>query len=172
MKPKSIYWQFSVLMIAALFFLSGCASSTLITSDPSGAKLYVDGRHVGSTPYNYTDTKIVGSKTTLRLEKEGYEPLNTFFSRTEEVDVGAVIGGIFVWPVFLWTMKYYPEHYYELYPYMRDDQYDNKSIAAPKLETKSKAERLRELKQLFEENLITESEYQKEREKILDEDKK
>ena len=47
----------------------------------------------------------------------------------------------------------------------------DRSIAAPKLETKSKAERLRELKQLFEEKLITESEYQKEREKILDEDK-
>lgn len=172
MKLKSIYWQYSAILAAVMIFLSGCASSTLITSDPSGAKLFIDGRHVGATPFIYSDTKIVGSKTTVRLEKEGYEPLNTFFTRTEEVDVGAVVGGIFVWPVFLWTMKYYPDHYYELYPLMRDDNNEDKYIAAPKTEFKSKADRLRELKQLYDEKLITESEYQKEREKILDEDKK
>jgi hypothetical protein len=170
MKLKSIYWQYSAILAAVMIFLSGCASSTLITSDPSGAKLFIDGRHVGATPFIYSDTKIVGSKTTVRLEKEGYEPLNTFFTRTEEVDVGAVVGGIFVWPVFLWTMKYYPDHYYELYPLMRDDNNEDKYIAAPKTEFKSKADRLRELKQLYDEKLITESEYQKEREKILDED--
>lgn len=172
MKLKSIYWQYSAILAAVMIFLSGCASSTLITSDPSGAKLFIDGRHVGATPFIYSDTKIVGSKTTVRLEKEGYEPLNTFFTRTEEVDVGAVVGGIFVWPVFLWTMKYYPDHYYELYPLMRDDNNEDKYIVAPKTEFKSKADRLRELKQLYDEKLITESEYQKEREKILDEDKK
>lgn len=172
MKLKSIYWQYSAILAAVMIFLSGCASSTLITSDPSGAKLFIDGRHVGATPFIYSDTKIVGSKTTVRLEKEGYEPLNTFFTRTEEVDVGAVVGGIFVWPVFLWTMKYYPDHYYELYPLMRDDNNEDKYIVAPKTEFKSKADRLRELKQLYDEKLITESEYQKEREKILNEDKK
>lgn len=172
MKLNSICWQSSVIIFAVLVFLSGCASSTLITSDPSGAKLYVDGRHVGSTPFMYSDTKIVGSKTTLRIEKDGFEPLNTFFTRTEEVDVGAVVGGIFVWPVFLWTMKYYPEHYYELYPLMRDDKNEDKYITAPNTDIKTKADSLRELKQLFDEKLITESEYQKGREKILNEDKK
>jgi hypothetical protein len=51
------------------------------------------------------------------LEKEGYEPLNTIFSRNEEVDPGAIVGGVFFLFPFLWTMKYKPTHNYELMPY-------------------------------------------------------
>jgi len=72
--------------------------------------------YMGVTPYSYSDTKIVGSTTSIRLEKEGYEPFYTSLSRNEEVDVGAIIGGIFVWIPFLWTMKYKPVHNYELRP--------------------------------------------------------
>ena len=50
----------------------------------------------GVTPLTYSDTKIVGSVTTLRLEKEGYETFNTLLSRNERVDVGAIIGGLSV----------------------------------------------------------------------------
>lgn len=55
----------------------------------------------GVTPLTYSDTKIVGSVTTLRLEKEGYETFNTLLSRNERVDVGAIIGGLFVLVPFL-----------------------------------------------------------------------
>jgi hypothetical protein len=48
------------------------------------------------------------------LTKEGYEDFMASFSRDEEVDVGAVIGGIFFLFPFLWTMKYKPFHTYEL----------------------------------------------------------
>lgn len=143
----------------------------MIQSNPSGAKVYLNGEPVGTTPYTHQDTKIVGSTTTVKLEKEGYEPLNTSFSRDEEADVGAIIGGIFVWVPFLWTMKYKPTHTYELTPSSADEQ--------PKIgtnlqqnQTESKADRLRELKKLLDEKVITQGEYEKEKKKILEEDER
>lgn len=41
----------------------------MIQSNPSGAKLYLNGENVGETPYSHTDTKIAGSTTTVQLEK-------------------------------------------------------------------------------------------------------
>lgn len=99
----------------ALLFAS-CSSSTIIQSNPSGAKVYLDGQYVGVTPYQHSDTKIVGSTTSVRLEKEGYETLSASFSRSEQADVGAIIGGVFVFVPFLWTMKYNPIRTYELDP--------------------------------------------------------
>ena len=102
------------LMLAICIFVSSCSSTTMIESKPPGAKLYLNGMPVGKTPYRYTDTKIVGSSTSVRLELDGFETLNTSFSRDETADVGAIIGGIFFLVPFLWTMKYDPVHYYEL----------------------------------------------------------
>ncbi|MGE5354711.1 MAG: PEGA domain-containing protein [Deltaproteobacteria bacterium] len=167
---KTRIFNFLIPIFSAVIFFSACSSSTMIVSEPPGAKLYIDGNPVGYTPYSYSDTKISGSKTNLKLEKEGYETMHTFITRTEEVDIGAIVGGIFVWPVFLWTMKYYPEHYYELYPLILDDQNENKAISAPDKDQRSKVERLRELKQMLDEKLITEEEYQKAKERILKED--
>ncbi len=102
------------LLLALVFLFTGCVSTTMIQSDPPGAKLYLNGEPVGTTPYTHSDTKPVGSTTIVRLTKEGYKDLTTSFSRNEEVDVGAVIGGIFFLFPFLWTMKYKPFHNYEL----------------------------------------------------------
>lgn len=55
----------------------------------------MNGESVGTTPYQHSDTKIVGSSTNIRLEKEGYENYNAVISRNEKADVGAIIGGVF-----------------------------------------------------------------------------
>ncbi|MDR2927257.1 MAG: PEGA domain-containing protein [Cytophagaceae bacterium] len=149
----------SVSLAGAILFTS-CASTTMIQSNPSGAKVYLNGEPVGTTPYSHTDTKIVGSTTTVKLEKEGYEPLNTSFSRDEEVDAGAIIGGVFVWIPFLWTMKYKPTHTYELTP--------SSNAKQPKNQPQTRADKLRELKQLFDEKLISTEDYRRERRKVLD----
>ena len=100
----------------ALFFLNACASSTMIQSQPSGAKLYLNGEPVGTTPYTMTDTKIVGSTTTVRLEYPGYESTTGLISRNEEFDVGACIGGVLLLVPLLWIQKYKPTHTFELRP--------------------------------------------------------
>lgn len=113
-----------VAVTTLLAFFSACASSTVIESKPSGAKVFLNGEPAGKTPYTMTDTKFVGSSTTVRLEMEGYEPYTAVISRTEELDVGPLIAGICLGPVtflvgfafLFWVMKYKPNHLYELQP--------------------------------------------------------
>lgn len=156
------------ILLAGSVLLASCASTTMIQSEPSGAKVYIDGQPAGTTPYYHTDTKIVGSNTMVRLEKEGYETLNTRFSRTEQPDVGAIIGGLFVWVPFLWVMKYDPVHSYKLTPTLEPVQYDNKKAPATE-NINSKESRLQQLKELYEKELITKDEYDAQRKKILEE---
>ena len=104
----------STVIVVLVILVSGCSSTTVINSDPSGAKLYIDGVKTGKTPYVYTDSKIVGSTTSIKLKKDGFEDLNVVMSKNEKANVGAIIGGIFVLVPFLWTMDYNPERTYEL----------------------------------------------------------
>jgi hypothetical protein len=100
---------------ASLFiFTTGCASSTTIKSSPSGAKVYLDNESVGRTPYQMSDTKIIGSSTRVKLVLNGYEPYEAVIQRNEEFQVGPCIGGAFVLVPFLWVMGYKPQHTYEL----------------------------------------------------------
>lgn len=170
MKQQSISVQAVVFVLIGSIFLTSCASTTVIHCTQGEAKVYIDGEAVGKTPYRHRDSKIVGSTTTVQLEKEGYEPLLTSFSRDEEVDAGAIIGGIFVWVPFLWTMKYKATHIYELRPEASAQSFTEKAPPRPPLATpKSKTEKLRELKQLLDEKVITSAEYEKEKQKILTE---
>lgn len=168
MNTKNYFYQSFSIFTAGLLLFSSCASTTLIQSNPSGAKIYLNSEPVGMTPYTHTDTRIVGSTTLVELEKEGYYPLNTSFSRDEEVDVGAVIGGIFVFFPFLWTMKYKPQRTFEMTPLSEQDPALG-THAVPNDINKSKADRLRDLKKLLDEGIITEQEFEKEKKKILDE---
>jgi hypothetical protein len=151
MKNISKSIRAAALLHAAAVLISGCASATIIQSIPSGARLYIDGEPVGNTPYTYTDEKIVGSTTMVKLEMWGYETINVSFQRNEEVDAGAVVGGFICVLPFLWTMKYKPSHTYELKPTVTVP--DPTLITIP--QPKSKAERLCELKQLLDEKIIT-----------------
>ena len=156
----------SCFLAGAVLFAS-CSSSTMIVSNPSNSKLYIDGEMVGQTPYTHRDSKIVGSVTSVKIEKEGYMPLFADFSKNEEADVGAIIGGLMVWIPFLWTMKYKSTHSYELKPIALDNEL---ILDAPQIQNnpQSKAVKLRELKQLLDEKIITAEEFEKEKTKVLD----
>ncbi len=106
----------SISLFTMTLFIAGCASTTVIHSRPEGAKVYLDGMYVGTTPYTHRDMKIVGATTPVELKKDGYEPFYTHLSKDEQPDVGAIIGGVFFLFPFLWTMEYQPEHTYELVP--------------------------------------------------------
>ncbi|MBN2486511.1 MAG: PEGA domain-containing protein [Bacteroidales bacterium] len=161
---KTFYQKPSALFLAILLLATSCASTTLIESIPPGAKVYLNEDHVGQTPYLMTDTKIVGTCTYLKLELEGYETLYTDICRFEEVDVSAVVGGLFVWPLFLWSMKYYPVHTYELMPL----NLETENMPAPGLSPSAKAAQLRELKSLLDEGIISQEEFDVEKKKVLE----
>ena len=152
--------------LAVVVLFASCSSSTMIVSNPPNAKLYVDGEMVGETPYRHSDTKIVGSTTDIRIEKEGYKPLITDITKNEEADIGAIIGGLFVWVPFLWTLKYSPSHTFNLQPLTATDEIQpNTQIIQ---NSSSKAVKLRELKQLLDEKIITSDEFEKEKAKVLE----
>ena len=98
--------------LAALQFAS-CSSTTLIRSTDPQSKIYVDGEYRGIGAVTHTDTKILGSTTSVRIEKAGCEPSMFTFSRNEEFDAGACAGGVFVLVPFLWIQKYKAERTYE-----------------------------------------------------------
>ena len=167
------YTKSIAFILAVSILLSSCASTTMILSEPAGAKLYLNGEPMGTTPYSHSDTKIVGTTTEVRLEKEGYQTLHTSFSRNEQVDVGAVIGGILILAPFLWTMKYNGTHRYELIP-TGNSQTATTGVQQGRQQestSKPKADKLRELKQLLDENIITKDEYETGKEKILNENR-
>lgn len=157
----SIFQRITALILLAAL-LSSCASTTLIQTIPSGAKLYVDGSQVGPTPYSLRDSKITGASTTIRLEAEGYEPLNTVITKDEEVNVGAIVGGVFFLVPFLWTMQYKPVRTYELHSVKTDV-----STPANNLQSTALADKLRELKKLLDEGVITQDEFEKAKAKVL-----
>jgi len=102
------------LILAGTILFSSCASTTLIDSIPSGANLYLDGEFAGTTPHTMTDTKLLGTCTTVKIEKDNYYSFYGNICRTEEADAGAIIGGIFFFFPFFWAMKYKPTHFYKL----------------------------------------------------------
>lgn len=105
---------FQAIAFLTLAAFASCASTTVIQTQPPGARVIINGAVVGTTPYALTDTNIVGSTTHLRLEYPGYQPMDTFITRNEELEVIALIGGIFLLVPLLWVMKYQPEHNYQL----------------------------------------------------------
>jgi hypothetical protein len=116
MKNLTIKTRTISAFLAATVLFSSCASTTLIESIPSGGDLYLDGELVGATPYSMTDTKIIGTCTSVKIEKENFDNFYGSICRTEEADPGAIIGGIFFWFPFIWAMKYKPTHFYKLQP--------------------------------------------------------
>jgi hypothetical protein len=97
----------------AFFFLFGCASATIIKSNPSGAKLYLDGQLKGETPYTYADRAAAGTMRTVTLKKEGYKDFIGHIKR-EQLSVGALIGGILILIPFIWVLEYPSQYTFEM----------------------------------------------------------
>ena len=107
-------FQQFIAFLLLLALMTGCYSTTLIQSIPTGAKIYVDGEPVGKTPYLIRDSKITGASTAIRLELDEHETFITYMSKDEEINVGALIGGFFFTIPFLWSMEYNTVHTYDL----------------------------------------------------------
>jgi len=105
-----------VAALATVTTFAACVSSTTIASNPQGARLFLNGAPVGVTPYTMSDTKITGSATTVHLELPGYAPVDAMIVRSEELDAGALIAGIFLLVPLLWVLGYQPVHVFELRP--------------------------------------------------------
>lgn len=159
-----------------LFTFASCSSSTRIMSNPSGAQVYVGGNYMGNTPLVHTDKKIAGSSSSLRIEKEGYEPILGSIQKNGDVNVGALIAGIFFLIPLFWVVGYPDGYQFELQPIGGQNfgQYvaEPWQYQAPMMENQgmSPSERnhsLREIKSLFDEGILTEAEFELEKAKLM-----
>lgn len=166
-----------IAITLVIIISSSCVSTTKIQSNPNNAKIYINGEYKGITPYDYSDTKIVGSTTSIKLERQGYETFNGSLCRNEQADAGPIIAGIFfgIWP-FLWSMKYYPTHTYELKTDRANDNIELSDIKDNPNKADNNTSRteiylqIRELKKLQTEEIITNEEFNSEKGKLLNKD--
>lgn len=180
MKKFKVYLFFSLLLFAIT--LASCTSTTMITSEPTGAKVFLNDAYVGNTPYAMSDKNFATECTAVSLEKDGHEILYTIICRDEEINMGAAIGGLFVWPLWFWVFDYYPEHNYILKPLnsnnlvQKNDNYDNLDYTVDDQtqgqnnQQSAKVKKLIDLKDLYDRGILSKKEYEEEKQKILEED--
>ena len=77
---------FPIVALVTLSAVAGCAASTVLQSQPPGARVFLNGVPVGVTPYTMTDTNMSGSTVQVRLEYPGFDPFNTMIARSEELE--------------------------------------------------------------------------------------
>lgn len=154
-------------LLALVLLFNSCASSTMIVSTPPGAEVLLNGQSVGNAPYVMRDTKIIGTCTSVELKKPGYETLKTNICRNEEADAGPIILGFVVFlPFLLWCMKYNPKHSYNLVPEEIDVINPESVIPVPQ-NAQSVAEKLRDMKALLDEGVISQEEFDAQKAKLL-----
>ncbi len=102
-----------IALILVFFILLGCGSTTVIKSNPSEAKLYLDGQFKGETPHTYGDRAAAGTMRTVTLKKEGYKDFTGHIKR-EQLSVPALIGGIFLIIPLIWVLEYPSEYIFEM----------------------------------------------------------
>ncbi len=96
-----------------MLVLCGCASTTMIKSQPEGAIVFIDGIQKGVTPLEYSDADVMGSFKNLRLELAGYKPINAII-RKDKAQIGPIIGTcLFVVPA-AWMLGYQKEYDFNL----------------------------------------------------------
>ena len=108
---KQHLYQF--LTITSCLCLAACASTTSIRSSDKDVKIFVDDEYRGKGTVTHTDKKFAFSKTSVRMEKPGCEPIVKSFSRDEQWDIGASVGAFFLLIPALWIKEYQPEHHYD-----------------------------------------------------------
>ncbi|MEI7802437.1 MAG: SHOCT domain-containing protein [Bacteroidota bacterium] len=166
---SSIANRIALLFTASIIFLSSCVSTTLLQTTPSGANVYVKGQNMGTTPYSYSDTKIVGSTTPISFKKDGYQDLNITLHRTEQIDIAPAVVGFFVlWPLWLWIMKYDDTHSYQLQATEPVNSLPNNSSTNNSTNNNSNStNELIKLKNLLDQGTITSDDFTSLKVKIL-----
>jgi len=96
---------FILVLTSILATFLACSTMVTISSEPSGANVFLNGKLSGKTPYKTKLSDFVGKSYPIRLQLKGYHDIRTQLGK--EAKVGTIVGGIFIWPLFLWC--YGPE---------------------------------------------------------------
>lgn len=99
----------------------------MIYSSPP-AKVYIGGKLKGETPYQHKDMRLTFMSRKIRLEQNGYKPLNDKIRRSERVGKLAVFFTLTFWLPALWIGHYDPYHAYVLTPTNSSEKYKTNFI--------------------------------------------
>jgi hypothetical protein len=100
-RPSAIAFVMSILLV-------GCSTSVLITSDPSGADVDINGQSYGQTPAEMTLSDFDLNVYHLTITKLGFRDKTATLQN--ELKAGPFLGGFVIWPFWLWC--YGPQESY------------------------------------------------------------
>ena len=97
----------TALVLISVLVLGSCATLVTIETNVPDATVKLDGQVIGKTPIETKLSDGIWEKYLVVIEKPGYAVFRGSLRR--EFKVGTFIGGLFLWPLLLWT--YGPEPY-------------------------------------------------------------
>ncbi|MCL2600823.1 MAG: carboxypeptidase-like regulatory domain-containing protein [Treponema sp.] len=107
--------------ITMILVLAGCSTMMTVNATDQhgmpvhGANVIVDGEHIGQTPTASTRvSNFIGGSTSITVSADGYLPRTIEAAR--EAKAGPIIGGFFIWPIWLWTWGPRPQQNVVLTP--------------------------------------------------------
>jgi len=163
-----------IIFLLPILFLLSCASSTYIKTLPEGAKIKEGDILKGVTPYLHWDRGIGTGGRTFTLQMEGYKDKTIIIERREFKAQRIILLPVLAWP---WIFGYPDEYFFELEKAVQNDvpssikqniPVSSKISTQPsKVETEH-AQKLRELKKLRDEGLLSDVEYELKRKAIID----
>ena len=162
MKNNLLYLLF--YQAIAILLWSGCAQSTKIVSEPTGANVYINGRLKGQTPLKITTTLSNHGEIPLSLSHPGHESIDTFLTKTGETDKFLrILGYIAVLPLD-YDKKFKPQNKYVLKPKQQRSYKFSQTVTEEDKEEidtldASKIEKLRKIQKAYKEKLISREEY-------------
>ncbi len=75
----------AVSLAALVVVATGCSHTVALKSEPPGATVSLDGEEVGKTPYTFDASSGFFDEHQVRVEHEGYEPLETSIVQAEPI---------------------------------------------------------------------------------------
>ncbi len=154
-----------------LLATQSCTSTTTLNSVPVGAALYLNGQYVGQTPYVYSDSKVWGERTNIRLTHDGYADMNGVISRDERFTPLSFLR--FCSIAFApWTKEYDESHTWRLLQIDSSKEVevpvqDAATPAPPAAKPSTLEARIKALMKMRDEGAISQEEYEQLRDQAI-----
>lgn len=104
----------TAINILLIFSILSCSSTTIIQSSDKSAQISVNGRLLGEGSVIHSDRKVAFfGKNRVKISKAGCSDQDHIFKRNEQLDVGALVFGLFLIVPLAWLMQYRAVHNYE-----------------------------------------------------------
>lgn len=166
----------SIFML--LILVIGCAGKTWIHTDPPANVFSSNGELLGVSPFEYSDMKLSGAETVLVIKAKGFKT-KTVTIKKDVFSIENFLG--FPLLTIPWSYVYEKNYSFELEKSTEGNILGSAEITNPNhlkpadVEVKesspdfsANAQKLRELKQLRDQGLITDNEYEQKKKAIID----